>query len=189
MAKKRKGRPAAQNVQRHACGKIKREFRSFRGETEVQAMATVIAYRTRAVGAEHAKDSRAGYELGRMAIRGTITARQHSAGVEYAKLVRSYQFAIDAPSPFPASMDLGAVNGISLSEEIDPERRKRVVNWYMKAITALSDAGKRGEIAVRETCVFDYEAKDVDNLKNGLNALAKFFGLTEEPVDDHRKSP
>lgn len=182
MAKKRKGRPAVQNVQRYACGKVRKEYAKPKGETEMAAMATVLAYRKRIVGLSDAdaKRNEAGYELGRMMLRGQITARQHRAGCEYSMLVSDYQRAIGFPPPYPQGIDLGAARGLSLGVEPDPARIRRTVNQYMQSITAISDAGKAADKAVREVCVYDRQVQDVENLRIGLNSLAGFFSI---PLD------
>lgn len=180
MSKKRKGRPATQNVQRYACGKVRREYRTQKGETEMQIRSTVLAYRARAVGEADAGRNEAGYELGRMMLRGQITGRQHRAGCEYALLVADYQRAIGLPSPYPQGIDLGATRGLSLGSEPDAARVRRTVNQYMQSITALSGAGRAAERAVREVCVYDRSMQDVENLRSGLNALAAFFNI---PLD------
>lgn len=181
MAKKRRGRPAVQNVQRYACGKVRREYAQKQGETEMQAMATVLAYRARAVSPEHARRNEAGYELGRMFLKGIITKRQHEAGCNYAKLVSDYQRSMGFPSPYPKGIDLGAARGLSLASEPSEARVRRTVNEYMLSITAIADAGKSAGIALREVCVYDRGTLDVENLRIGLDALAGFFGI---PLDE-----
>lgn len=182
MAKKRRGRPATQSVQRYACGKVRKEYAKPKGETEVAIMATVLAYRKRVDGLSEAdaKRNEAGYELGRMMLRGQITGRQHEAGCSYALLVSDYQRAIGFPPPYPQGIDLGAARGLSLTAEPDAARVRRTVNQYMQSITAISDAGRAADKAVREVCVYDREVNDVENLRVGLNALATFFGV---PID------
>jgi hypothetical protein len=182
MAKKRKGRPATQNVMRYACGKVRKEYAKPKGETEMAAMATVLAYRKRVMGLpeEDARRNEAGYELGRMMLRGQITSRQHRAGCDYALLVADYQRAIGFPPPYPQGMDLGAARGLSLVAEPDQVRLRRTVNQYMQSITAIADAGTAADRAVREACVYDREVKDVENLRLGLDALAAFFSI---PLD------
>lgn len=190
MAKrKRKGRPATQNVQRYACGKVRKEYAQKRGETEVAAMATVVAYRSRMGVSGHERRSEAGYELGRMYLSGVVSHRRHEAGKEFAKLRAEYLAAIDAPPEHPRGMDLGSARGLSLGGEPSPERLRKVANQYMQSITALSDAGGLAKREVEDVCLFDRRAENVDNLRRGLDALGDFFGLPHEPVDEQRKSP
>ncbi|MFG1302161.1 hypothetical protein V5F49_20440 [Xanthobacter sp. V3C-3] len=184
--RKRKGRPSNLTVPRYPCGKIKPSARQPRGETEVQAMATAIAHRARVVGVDNAKRNEAGYELGRMFLKGRVTARQHRAGFDFASIVGDWQRMMGLPSPFPASMDYGAVRGLSIQAEIDADRVRRRTEEYMKMMTALSDAGRRAQILVRQVCVEDLSVVDVDNLRLGLDALADFFKIPAEPVDEGR---
>lgn len=175
--RKRKGRPATQSVKRYACGKIKREFRATKGETEMQIRSTVLAYRKRAVGEADAGRNEAGYELGRMMLKGTLSERQHRAGYDYALLVADYQRCIGLPAPHPQGIDLGAARGMSLGGEPSEAKIRRTVNQYMASITAISGAGRAADRAVREVCVYDRGVEDVDNLRLGLDALAEFFGI------------
>lgn len=181
MAKrKRKGRPATQNVQRYACGKVRREHARKIGETEVQAMSTVVAYRSKMVASGHEKRSEAGYELGRMFLEGVVSRRRHEAGKEFAKLRADYLSAIDAPAEHPRGVDLGAARGLSLVNEPSPERLRKVANQWMQSITALSGAGRAAMWEVEGVCLFDRKAIDVDNLKRGLDALGDFFGIPND---------
>lgn len=189
MAKRnRRGRPPSPNAQRSPCGKVKKDFRQPRGETEAQIKATVLAYRAREVGAEHAGDARAGYELGRLAIRKAVTKRQHEAGCTYALLVGAYQRLMGFPPPYPQGIDLGAARGLALGGEPGEQRIARIANEYMRAHTALAQIGRLPEWAVREVCVYDRPTSDVDNLARGLDALADFFGVPGERVDEKTKS-
>jgi len=178
--KKRRGRPS-KLVQRYPSGQPVHSARIQRGETEVQIMSTVVEYRSRMVGEKDARSPYAGYELGRLALAGVVTPRRHRAGYDYARLVDDYQRAMGYPSPFPQGMDIGAARGATLTTEPDSARLKRVSNQYMRALTALSEAGKQATREVREVCVFDRPPMSVDNLRLGLDALAKFFML---PVDE-----
>ncbi|MFG1340384.1 hypothetical protein [Xanthobacter autotrophicus] len=177
MSKKRKGRPASQNVKRYACGKIRREYRAPRGETEVQIRATVLEYRKRNVGEADAGRNEAGYELGRMMLAGKVSRRQHEAGCAYALLVADYQRCIGFPAPYPQGIDLGAARGIALGGEVSDDRIRRTANQYMRAITALFSAGRAADRAVREVCVYDRGTQDLHGLNSGLDSLAIFFGI------------
>lgn len=184
--KKRKGRPSNPSVPRYDCGKIKREARM--GETEVQIRSTVLAYRARSVGEENARRNESGYELGRMYLAGVVNSRQHRAGVDYALMMRSWQMLMGLPSPFPSGLDYGAVRGLSINEDPDPEFVQRRTNHIQKMRTALAQAGRQAEIVVRQVCIEDLGAKNVDNLRSGLNALADFFKIPAFAVDEEAGS-
>lgn len=143
-------------------------------------MATALAYRQKLVPAKDARLPEAGYELGRLFIRGKVTAQEHRAGFEFMRLVYDYQTSQGYPSPFPASMDIGAIHGLSLCGEPDVAKIRRTANEYMRAQTALSDAGRPATMEVREVCVFDQTVRSVENLRLGLRALASFYQI---PVD------
>lgn len=178
--KKRRGRPSKIGVQRYPSGQPVHSVRVQRGETEVQIMATALAYRQKFVPVKDARQPEAGYELGRMYLAGHLTAQEHRAGFEFARLVYDYQTSQGYPSPFPASMDIGAVHGLSLCSDPDDAKVRRTANEYMRVQTALCDAGRAATTEVREVCIFDQQVRNVDNLRLGLKALARFYQI---PVD------
>ncbi len=178
--KKRRGRPSKPGVQRYPNGRTRPETWTSRGETEVQIMATALAYRQKLVPAKDARQPEAGYELGRMYLAGKVTAQEHRAGFEFARLVYDYQTSQGYPSPFPASMDIGAVHGLSLCAEPDAMKIRRTANEYMRVQTALSDAGREAMTEVREVCIFDQPVRSVENLRLGLRTLARFYQI---PLD------
>lgn len=180
MTKKPKGRRSKPNVPRYPCGKIKTGARAPRAETESQIKGTVLAYRTRLVGREDAMRNEAGYALGRMYLRGQITAREHRAGCDYAMLADQYRTCMGLPSPSPAAMEIGRVGGRPIECGPSAQMIRRVTNQYMSAQTALSEAGRAGASAVQDACVLDVEPIDVGALKAGLQALA---GLFKVPLD------
>lgn len=168
------------HVQRYPSGQPVHSSRAQRGETEVQILATVRAQRERLLPPSLAMQPEAGYELGRLYLRNVLTAQEHRAGFEFAKLVYDYQISQGYPSPFPASMDIGATHGLSLRGEPDPLRIRRTANEYMRMLTAISDAGRAATTDTREVCIFDKPVRNVENLKAGLKSLAVFFNI---PVD------
>lgn len=180
--KRRRGRPSKLHLPRSASGRIKKAHRETAGETEMQAMSTVLEYRRRAgVAEKDLRRSEAGYELGRLYLRGVISARHHEAGKQYACLVADYQRQVGFPAPYPSAMDFNAVRGLALAEEPEAARVRRTANQYMRSQTALSDAGKAGFQAVTEVCIYDRDTAHIESLRLGLAALAQFFGI---PVDE-----
>ncbi|MFG1479169.1 hypothetical protein V5F53_10965 [Xanthobacter sp. V4C-4] len=143
-------------------------------------MATALAYRQKLVPVKDARQPEAGYELGRMYLAGKVTAQEHRAGFELMKLVRDYRISHGYPSPFPRSLDIGEVHGLSLSAEPDAARIRRTANEYMRAQTALADAGRAAMTEVREVCIFDQTVRSVEDLRLGLQALAR---LRQIPLD------
>ncbi|MDQ0505956.1 hypothetical protein [Xanthobacter agilis] len=124
--------------------------------------------------------SEAGYSAGRLFLRGVLKRWHHEAAKEYARLVHDYQISHGYPSPFPRSMDIGAVHGLSLRNEPDADIVRRVANQYMRCMTALADAGKAAASEVRNVCIHDEDTLSLDALILGLDSLVSFFGI---PVD------
>lgn len=177
--RKRKGRPS-KAVQRYPSGQPVHSAREPRGETEAQILGTVLAWRSRIVPTSMARKAEAGYELGRMMLSHIVTPRQHRAGYDYARLENDYRMAIDAPSPFPKSMEMGAVKGRPMLSEGRDDFLRRKANEFMQAKTALAGAGGVASREVYQVCVSDRKTESVDNLRIGLNALADFFRI---PLD------
>lgn len=190
--KKRRGRPSNPNVQRYPNGRTRPETWVPKGETEVQIMSTVVEYRKRSMPAgtpdKDIRSAAAGYELGRLLLKGVLDGRLHRAGCDYASIVDRYQRIKGYPSPFPQGMDLSAIRGGESNGEIPSEVVKRVSNEYMRILTVLADVGVVATREVREVCLFDRAPYSVDNLKRGLDALAIFFQIPSGHVDAPRKS-
>lgn len=187
--KKRRGRPSKQGVQRYPSGQIVHASREQRGETEVQAMATVVGYRKRQFKDEKdAKSPLAGFELGRMHIRKQITDREFQAGEYYTEAVADYWRIVGIPTPFPKAMDLFSTRGQSLTAGPSPEAVKRSSNTRNRLRTILGNLGRSVESAVDTVCLEDRETMSVEALKMGLQELGDFFGLEKEPVDARSKS-
>lgn len=190
--KKRRGRPSNPNVQRYPNGRTRPESWKPQGETEVQIVSTVVEYRKRSMPAgtsdKDLRSAAAGYELGRLLLKGVVDGRLHRAGCDYASIIDRYQRAKGYPSPFPQGMDLTAIRGGASNGEIPDDVVRRVSNEYMRIMTALADAGSAATREVREVCLADRPAYSVDNLKRGLDALAILFQIPTGHVDAPRKS-
>lgn len=155
-------------------------------------MATVLDYRKRSMpdatpGAD-LRSAAAGYELGRLLLRGVVDGRMHRAGCDYARIIDRYQRIKGFPAPFPQAMDLSAIRGGESNAEPDSDTIKMAVNDYMRIVTVLADAGTAATREVREVCIFDRGPSSVDNLRTGLCALAEFFKIPDGHVDAPRKS-
>lgn len=182
----------AKAVQRYPSGQPVHSSRDPRGETVVSILATVRAQREKLLPPKLAMRDEAGYELGRLYLLGRLNptgpeeswiytgVQLHRAGFEYMRLVHDHRCLLGFPSPFPKAMDFGAVHGLSLHSEPDPDRVRRISNLEMRSRTVLADAGMGVAREVRDVCIEDKPVRSVDNLKIGLQALAKLFVI---PVD------
>lgn len=170
----------AKAVQRYPSGQPVHSSRDPRGETVVSILATVRAQREKLLPPNLAMQPEAEYELGRIYLRQVITPQLHRAGFEYMRLVHDHRRLLGFPSPFPKAMDFCAVHGLSLHSEPDHDRVKRISNLEMRSRTVLADAGTSVAREVRDVCIEDKPVRSVDNLKIGLQALAKLFVI---PVD------
>lgn len=178
--RKRAGRPRKEGVNRYPNGSI---VNHERGETEKERMATVLAYRAREVGQEHAAKPEAGYELGRIFLAGRITQRQHEGGVRWARTVDRYAKMNGFPSPFPKAMDWGNVGGgMGCGSEPSSVLIRATANDYMRAQTKLAVEGRAAMVACREACILETDTgawpeHTMAALRAGLSSLADFYGI------------
>lgn len=183
--KKRAGRPTKIQSLRYPNGRTKPESWAPREERPEEARATVIAYRTKIVGKEHAARPEAGYELGRMLLTGRVSQRRHDAGVRWALLVDRYQRLVGLPRPFPAGMDYSMVaRGLSCGgAPPDEDQIRAAANDYMVCKTRIAECGLIAERSVMEVCVYDMRCDFAPPLWAALDALGDFFGIPLEDVD------
>lgn len=160
-------------------------------ETPEQIKATVVGGRRR----QHPdlaprtlqEEMMAGYELGRLHLRGIIDERQRKGGEAWARCVVRYARTMGYPAPTPRSVTLDESRGISCEAEVDPIRVQRARQFYADAFRALSEAGatlqekRLAASACRAVCVQDADTRAwphhmINALKRGLNQLAEYFG-------------
>lgn len=146
----------------------------------MQIMATAKAQRAREVGEDLCARKEAGYELGRLLLKGVITERQHRGGYDFAMLDDAYRRLVGLPPHSPSAMDIANTGGRSLKGEVPAATIRRVANQHQMVQTALADAGRIGAAAVSEVCLHDRPTADTTALKIGLSALADFFKV---PLD------
>ena len=185
MIRGRKRKPG----KRHACGK------RMRGETEREAMATVLDARQRHYGvtAKQARDERLGTALGRLAFREEISDRQYQAGLAFAKLYLQHHLTMGLPVPSPSSVAAILINeGIFGSSPSEPvlEEIDRLKKRFEVASAALDqcDREQRFASARRPTLLMyrvvcndedtaQWPSEDIGNLRIALNALVRVFRL------------
>ena len=185
MIRGRKRKPG----KRHACGK------RVKGETEREAMSTVLEARQRhfGVSAKQARDERLGTALGRLSFRGAISDAQYQAGLAFAKLYHQHHLAMGLPVPSPSSVAGILINeGIFGSSPSEPvlEEIERLKRRFEQASDALDhcDREQRYSGARRPTLLMyrvvctdedagQWPGDDIGNLRIALNALVRVFRL------------
>jgi len=138
---------------------------------------------------QQAVDPRRGYVLGLMLLDGTITARQHEAGLRFAEDEARYYGLSGIPFPSPRAQDLFAVHGNS-GEESQSRAERAVVarreHMTLQAVlqaTGSIDEGRKVNHAVREVAFLDnlYARNWPEHmrlyLRRGLNRLADHYGV------------
>ena len=121
----------------------------------------------------------AGSPMGRLLLRGVLTAEQLEAGRRYAAEARRYQRVIGCPSPSAPSLDLLKTSGSMVV--FSPSEIKERTENYNAAYKAVYDAGHRAARAVARVAVYDEwipAGTTVEDLLRGLAALVEHYGLT-----------
>ena len=185
MIRGRKRKPG----KRHACGK------RVKGETEREAMATVLEARQRhyGVSAKQARDERLGTSLGRLAFREAISDVQYQAGLAFAKLYHQHHLAMGLPVPSPSSVAGILINeGIFGSSPSEPvlEEIERLKRRFEQASDALDHCDREQRysgtrrptlLMYRVVCTDEdagqWPGDDIGNLRIALNALVRVFRL------------
>lgn len=114
--------------------------------------------------------------LGGLNLVGAITDSQYDAGSNYVVVVARYRATIGMPlAGFTGSARSIACKGHKGCDPCECRRRKE---RYDDAFAAVSEAGNRAARAVARVAVHGQacEAGEMDNLRRGLDALAKHFG-------------
>lgn len=185
MIRGRKRKPG----QRHACGK------RVRGETEREAMQTVIEARQRhyGVNAKQARDERLGTALGRLAFQKLISPYQYDAGLRFAELYQRHHRTMGMPMPNPRSVaGIMAAEGIFGGSSAEPELEviERLRNSFNDATRALDDCdrdyrmarGRKPSLLLYQVVCLDEDTTlwpetDLGSLRVALNSLARIFRI------------
>jgi hypothetical protein len=124
---------------------------------------------------ERAVDQRAETELGRLVLRGTLTADQGLAGETYLALWRGYVWTLAGPAELAQGGGHGfTCDGCEVVQHCRCWFRRKV---YEEAQRALLKCGHQVSVLVTCVVVHDLPALDLDLLRIGLDALARHFGL------------
>ena len=176
--------------ERYASGNRKR------GDTEREAMATVIDARRRHFGVptKIARDDRLGSALGRVAFKSLISEVQYQAGREFGILHLHYAIVMGLPVPNPQSVsNLLLREGITgaPADEYHDELIEKIRKRYSDATNAIDacdreqrlSTGRRPswliyQIICRDEDIANAKADDLGNLRVALNALARNFRLS-----------
>ncbi len=142
--------------------------------------------REREVGARDALNPKAGYALGRLYLRNMISEEQHEAGIQWAQIVARYCAVSGIKPPMPATGGFEMVaRGLPCGDPPSDEAIHRAISAYQDAFVALKESDWSGGQAkvCRDICILDYhegnlDAESLGTLRCGLNALARFLGLT-----------
>src|SRR5262245_52595480 len=125
---------------------------------------------------ELAVDQRAETELGRLVLRGDLDATQGLAGETYLGLWRGYVWTLGGPRELAQGGGGGfTCDGCEVMKHCRCWFRRKV---FEEADMALQASGMWPAFAVRAMLFFDGKPGDLDELRVGLSALARHFGLT-----------
>lgn len=172
------GRRRAALAKREANGRIQREHE----------LAPVTVRRLRDAALTGLRDPEWGTELGRLYLAGKLTSEAYAAGKRWRELAARYSRALCSPSPDPKAIAMER-SGSSVIDPDTPEgarearRHVRAVASFIDAHVALKAAGRGSEVVVRGVCERDETIpghQAMLALSQGLNALAGFWGLTNQ---------
>jgi hypothetical protein len=132
-------------------------------------------------------DAEWGTALGRLYVRGKLTAPLYAAGKRWSERVAKYHMAIDAPQPNPKALVLEGRMGGTPPDPDSDEGKKRVerdhqsVTDFLTAHGVLIGAGMLAEAMVRNVCERDHQPEGHEQLmalNRGLLWLANHWDLT-----------
>lgn len=140
---------------------------------------------------QQAVDPRRGYVLGLMLLDGTITARQHEAGLRFAEDEARYYGLSGIPFPSPRAQDLFSVHGSTGEENegrVERAKKARARHKDMEAVlqaTGSISEGRRVSGAVKEVALLDnpyarnWPAHMLHYIRRGLNRLADHYAIPQ----------
>lgn len=137
-------------------------------------------------------DPKAESSFGRLSLAGVVTLEQYDAGLLYAKAVGEFRAMIGAPSSTsgsgkPAECWIASSGGGCLVVDCPCAKKEK---RYGRAYSALWDTGQRSTKAVNAVAIRGeaIPREEIANLKLGLDALARHFGLTDERKSTHTRN-
>lgn len=186
--------PALKSGKRTASGRLSRKKadimdrvseRMEREERETLRPGIEARVRVHGIAPEVSRDQRAGCFVGRLCMGKELSQRQYEAAMTFLEDHRNNAMAIAAPRD-PSGVDLNRVHGNSLKAENVDFYKRATKRWRdAQAVIQERQNELRGQGAIYAalyTCVIrDTEAHHmVGWLREGLNALAKFYGIGEK---------
>ena len=147
-------------------------------------LATGLTARERVWGIspEHSRDQKVGSAVGRYCLQGLVTQAQYDAAMLFVESYNRHLRAIDAP-PQPGAVDLNATRG----RPVFVENPAQLAKWRAEHQAAMSAIqAKQNEIRLMGNlygAMYAVLIRDVmlepllGDLRTGLNALAKHYGL------------
>jgi hypothetical protein len=151
-------------------GRIQRTYENPKAQVASQPHRVVVPVRFREL-------PEAGSEFGRLMLNGWITPAQHEAGKQYAELAARYRSAIQAPSPNPSGIQLGAA-GFGKSAGMRDDTARSIKRAYDSAFESCGPVRLQKLIAhhvIHDRRIGDFADRDL--LKTGLDKLVVHFGI------------
>lgn len=120
-------------------------------------------------------DQRAESPLGMLNLTGHISEAEYLAGKRWDLVVKRYRSVISAPDP-----TMQPVAG--LGYDIPAEEAAKRKETYDRAYEAMHEAGQKAQHAVSRVAVYGEPCPGgrIPDLRRGLAALARHFGLTNQ---------
>jgi hypothetical protein len=138
---------------------------------------------------ERAVDQRAETELGRLVLRGTLTADQGLAGETYLALWRGYVWTLAGPRELNQGDGHGfTCGGCEVMQHCRCWFRRRV---WEEAQQVLFGCHAAACWAVEHVVIHNYALTgrwDIEWLRAGLDALAQHFGLTPRAKSSYQNA-
>ena len=180
-SKRRKGRPRKAG-QRYRNGNLRPK-----NEPAISPAAIAATQPHRAGLGERAADQLAESELGRLCLRGHISALQHLAGQRYAIQWRAYLATLDAPRSPRRGHGRGNPCGGCISPSEDRCACERAKRSWERSTIALQAADREAVVVIARVACWDTPcpAWALPVLRCGLDALAESLGLTTRNKSRH----
>ena len=174
------GRKPKQNVERHACGKIKRSLSSDKGIMLVAAdLAAIQQMRLNPMWRT---------QIGRLTAAGELSIRHFDAANKLARLRAETDRILGTPARYPRGVDLNAIGGRDIDDEarLTPEEMERKgaqerakMNSFYAAEARLGN-GSKIQAAVQSVVYYDMAPvgyQQLLDLREGLKILAEFWKM------------
>ena len=184
-SKRRKGRPRKPG-HRYRNGNL----RPSSHEPAVSPAAVAATQPHRAGLGDCAADQKAESELGRLALRGQISALQYLAGQRYAAQWRAYLSTLDGPRRLGGNGGHGRVScclGCPTADDREKCACDLAKRSWRRSTFALAAAGPEAVQMIARVACWDVPCPPwaLGVLRSGLDALAESLGLTSKIKSRH----